>query len=347
MLGLSIDVTNACNRNCIHCLRDKLEPRGFFPLNLFKEILGQARDCGIGYVSLTGGEPTLHPTWNEFLIALAEKGFEFSIVSNGYMFKEKTLPILLEPSIRKHLDGLCFSLDGAFANSHDALRGEHSFQEVIEAANLCRLKGLPLSTKTVVTNLNKGELAEMALLSAAIGVSQHSFLALTPTPRAIEEDIVLSIQDMRKAYSFITGSLVPAMKTHIIMEGSWGVDHALFTCNAYQQDYSVDHLGNLLFCCNLSHVCNGNELPILGKEFLADLKTESLRKGIIQHHRLLAQFTEDRLNDTSTESLLTSFPCWWCFNYFGKLEWIKDYSYSPWVNEVLSPKCLAQNNYLT
>lgn len=343
MPDLSIDVTNSCNRDCIHCLRDKVEARRHFSLNLFKQIIDQACDCGIRHVSLTGGEPTLHPNWSELLIALAKRGLQFSIVSNGYKFREKTLPILLEAIVRKHLDGVCFSLDGSSADSHDALRGEDSFQEVIEAANLCRLKGIPLSIKTVVINLNREELAEIALLGSAIGATQHSFIALSPTPRAIENEIVPSLKEMRKAYSVITGSLVPAMKMQINLESSWGVDHILFTCNAYQQAYSVDHLGNLLFCCNLSHVCNGNKPAILGKEFLADLKRKSLKEGIIQHHRLLAQFTEDRLNDTSSESLLASFPCWWCFEYFDKLGWIENYTDSPWVQEVFC----SQGNRIT
>jgi len=336
MPDLSVDVTNACNLDCFHCLRDKLGSRKHLSLDLFKQILDQARDCGINYISLTGGEPTIHPKWNEFLNVLAEREFKFSIVSNGYGFGERTLPTLLEPIVRKHLESMCFSLDGASAKSHDALRGESSFREVIEAVNLCRLKGIPLSIKTVVTNLNKEELTEIALLGSNLGVIQHSFIALTPTPRAIKEEIVPSIEEMKKAYSFITGSLVPAIKTQINLEGSWGIDRALFACNAYQQVYSVDHLGNLLFCCNLSHVYNGDKPSILGREFLADLKKESLKEGIIRHHRLLAQFTEDRLNDASADSLLTSFACWWCFKYFNKLEWIENYANSPWVQEVFS-----------
>lgn len=334
MPDLSVDVTNACNRDCIYCLRDKVEPREFLPLSLFKDILDQALECGIKYVSLTGGEPTLHPAWDEFLFALPERGFEFSIVSNGYRFKEKTLPILLEPTVRKHLDSVCLSLDGAHTTTHDALRGKDSFQEVIAAANLCRLKGIPLSIKTVVTNLNKGELLEIAMLGSTLGAVEHSFLALTPTPRAIDEGIVPSVEDMRKSYSFITGTLVPAMKTQINLEASWGADRALFICNAYQQAYSIDHLGNLLFCCNLSHVCNGNKPSTLGKEFLADLNKETLKKGIIQHHQLLAQFTEERLTSVSTDSLLGSFACWWCLGYFQKLGWIKNYANSPWVKEM-------------
>jgi len=67
------------------------------------------------------------------------------------------------------------------------------------------------------------------------------------------------------------------------------------------------------------------------------LKKESLKKGIIQHYLLLARFTKNRLNDARNRDMLFSYPCWWCLKYFGKLEWVKKYSYSPWVKEVFSP----------
>ena len=27
---------------------------------------------------------------------------------------------------------------------------------------------------------------------------------------------------------------------------------------------------------------------------------------------------------------LTLDPCYWCFNHFGKLEWLRDFPESPW-----------------
>jgi len=243
--------------------------------------------------------------------------------------------LLLDTAVKRYLEYLCLSLDGASSNSHDALRGENSFQEVIEAANLCRLGGIPLAIKTVVTNLNKRELMEIAVLGATLKAKQHSFLALTPTLQAIEKEIIPSPEEMRGIHSFITGRLVPTIKTEIVLEGSWGIEEDLFCCNAYQQAYSVDHLDNLLFCCNLSHIFNGNKPATLGKEFLVDLKRESLKEGIIQHYRLLAQFTEAKLNNVFSGSLLSSFICWWCLGYFNKRDWIENYTESPWVKEIV------------
>jgi len=331
---LGIETTNDCNRNCIHCVRDKKEKREYLPLDLFQRIIDQSYDLGIRYVSLTGGEPTLYPDWAELLCALVERGLKFGVVTNGWKFKEKTLPLLLNPITKRHLVTVCFSLDGFNADSHDFLRGEGSFREVIEAANLCRLKRIPFSIKTVVSSINKEELTEIALLVSALGAREHSFISLLPTPRLVKENFILTPKESRILYSFISGSLIPSMKTRINLEGSWGINSALFSCNAYQQTYNVDYLGNLIFCCNLSHVSDTDKPATALKEFLGDLREESLREGIIRHHELLAQFTGDRLKDTQSSSELFSNPCYWCYKYFGKLEFIRKYPDSPWVKEM-------------
>jgi len=331
---LSIETTNACNRSCIHCVRDKEEKRQHFPLELFEQIINESYELGIRYICLTGGETTLHPNFTNLLSSLAERGLTFGFVTNGLDFNSRVLPTLLIPTIRRYLVTVCFSLDGANADSHDYLRGEGSFKDVIEAISLCHLKGIPFSIKTAVSNINKEELTEIALLVSSLGAIEHNFLSLLPTPELLKENLMLTPKETRIVYSFISGSLVPSMKSRINLEGSWGVNSTLFICNAYQQIYSVDYLGNLLFCCNLSHISRGDLPALMGTEFIIDLKLNSLKEGIIQHHRLLAKFTEDRLKDLHSSPELLSSPCCWCYKYFGKLEFINQNPKSSWSREM-------------
>ncbi len=324
MPDLSIDLTNVCNRDCIHCLRDKLEPRKHLPLDVFIEILDSAYSFGITHISLTGGEPTLHPAWPDMLVALAERKLKFSFVSNGYQFKQRTLPVLSNPMVKRYLDSICLSLDGASPTSHNTLRGNDSFSEVIDAANLSRLQGLPLSFKTVVTNANIQEIIEIALLGSKLGANQHSFLTLVPTPRLLENNLLPSHEETKQIFLFIKSDIIPNIKTEIMIEGSWGEDSALFNCNAYQQSYSIDHLGNAVFCCNLSHVCNGNKPSIMGKEMLGSVNVEGLEKCIARHYELLSKFTSVRLSSMSDQNCLYPYPCLWCLDYFGKLTWKKE-----------------------
>jgi MoaA/NifB/PqqE/SkfB family radical SAM enzyme len=162
--GLSIELTNVCNRNCLHYFRNKADPPEFLPLPLAREALDQARALGFRTLCLTGGEVALYPPLEEFISLAVDHGFTFSLVTNGHRFRENLLPLLAAPQNRRKLSGVCFSLDGAKAESHDTLRGAGSFREVIEAIALCELKDLPFGLKSVITNFNKEELGDLAIL---------------------------------------------------------------------------------------------------------------------------------------------------------------------------------------
>jgi len=65
MFSLCFEITNVCSKHCLHCLRDKLEPPASISLSLMEKVLAQARELKIREVSLTGGEVTLHPQFQE------------------------------------------------------------------------------------------------------------------------------------------------------------------------------------------------------------------------------------------------------------------------------------------
>ena len=81
MFSLSIEPTNLCNRNCLHCIRDKLEPRESIPLDLVEKILKEAKALKIGSVSLTGGEVVLYPYLEELIRMIVDCGLRFRLVT--------------------------------------------------------------------------------------------------------------------------------------------------------------------------------------------------------------------------------------------------------------------------
>lgn len=332
MLSLAVELNNHCNRSCLHCLRDKLEPRENIPLSLVDSILKQAKELGIGTICLTGGEVALYPQLEELSGMIASYGLNFNLVTNGFRFQEKMLPLLAQPGIKKKLEAVCLSLDGARAASHDALRGKGSFNEVIEAATLCRLTEIPLSLKSVITNFNKRELTELALLGATLGVDIHNFFAPHPTPGLIKERIIPDPEELERLMALISGSLAKTVSSRIRLESySTAV---LAKCNAFA-GMNVDYRGNLVFCCSLSHFAGDGEPSQAGEENVADLNEVSLSDGVSRHFHLLAKFITRRLQDADKLTGLTREPCYWCLKYFGKFNWLKNYPESPWAEAVL------------
>ena len=336
MFALCIEPTNLCNRSCLHCIRDKLESRESISLDLAERILKQARALRISSISLTGGEVALYPHLEQLIQTIVDYGFRFKLVTNGFRFQERMLPLLAQPNIKKRLDEVCFSLDSATAVNHDALRGKGSFKEVMEAVTLCRLKDIPMGLKSVISNFNKGELTELALLGATLGAQNHGFVSLLPTPRLIKERIIPSPEELAGIVSWIAGSLAQTIRTNISI-GAYSPPAVVFQCNSFHTP-TVDYRGNFIFCCNLSHVTNEAQPSALDQEFLANLEEVSLSEGISRHFELLARLMRRRLEDAENLSPLTYIPCYWCFKYFGKFNWLKNYPESPWAAGILDDK---------
>ena len=47
MPTVAIGITNVCNLDCIHCLRNKVEPKFSISPDLFKKIIVQIAELGI------------------------------------------------------------------------------------------------------------------------------------------------------------------------------------------------------------------------------------------------------------------------------------------------------------
>ncbi|MBM4294468.1 MAG: radical SAM protein [Deltaproteobacteria bacterium] len=358
---LALEPTSLCNRSCRHCLRNPADPPGSLPLEVADSILAQAETLGFRAVCLTGGEVSLYPHLEDLLSLIAARGFKLTLVTNGFKFGERLLPLLLKPPVKERVASVCFSLDGAGAATHDGLRGPKSFREVFEALLLCRGHRIPTSLKSVVTalTLNQGELTELALLGARLGAKEHEFLYPILNPKLIREGLLPSQDKLNATMRWLAADLVGALRARVNMEDGRG-PAALsgpgpgrtakyeITVNGYLPEgpngecrelveaLYVDYLGNLVFCCTLSHVNMGDRAPTPPvRELVADLKEVPLKEGIERRRRLADEVMNARRNDPGNSRGLAATPCLWCLRWFGKLEWLRDFPQSSWAADVL------------
>ena len=336
MYELALEVTNLCNRDCIHCMRNKADVKESIPLELVADLLPQARALGMKCVSLTGGEVSLYPDLPALLDLITDFGFQFSLVTNGYRFKDRLLPLLLQPKVRGKVSAVGFSLDGARAETHDALRGKGSFKEVLEGASLCKMTGISLAFKSLINNFNKDELLDLAFLGATLSAATHNFIYPFPVPRTIRAGIQPSPEELHSLTLWIKESLGPAFQTTIEIDGySFSQEGALFNCGQ-DKCLTVDHQGNLILCCNLSHAIAEAGIPTtFGAECLGNLQDISLKEGIIRHFQAATRLVEARLEHVERLNGVNQNLCFWCLTHFGKFDWLRNYPDSPWAEGVL------------
>jgi MoaA/NifB/PqqE/SkfB family radical SAM enzyme len=95
---IAFHLTGRCQLDCKHWLPDPGQKPLDLALDVIVQILDQARAIyGIEHVSLTGGEPTLHPQFVEVIDAIA--------AHTGVAFVHKPItPALLSRRVRQILD---------------------------------------------------------------------------------------------------------------------------------------------------------------------------------------------------------------------------------------------------
>jgi MoaA/NifB/PqqE/SkfB family radical SAM enzyme len=327
MKAPTIDIVNFCNFTCRHCLVAKPEKPVFMDKDMFSDLMEELRDLGFRYAGITGsGEVSLHPQLEEIFLSLARNTIDFEILTNGYLFKEKILPLISSPFIRKRIRLIGFSLDSAEEEKHDRNRKDGSFRRVVEGIGICRLLDIPCYVKTAVTNDNKHELRDILLFTSGLNVVSQSFLFVQPTKYLIEEGLIPDPEEIYRLFMQLTEwqRIFPRLKIE-----AFNPTNDIFTCNAFFK-FGLDEEGNFLFCNNLSNVGTSPE-SYKGKECLGNIRDTSLTDLIVRHLNLLPDILEWRFKKREIIKRAPLSLCNWCFLQFGKLDWLKEYQESPWA----------------
>jgi MoaA/NifB/PqqE/SkfB family radical SAM enzyme len=320
MPGVAVELTNHCNLSCKHCFDKRHSARGYLNIDTLETILYNAKQHGFDYISLTGGEPTLHPEFPKILEMVPSAGYEVGFVTNGWNFIDiykRMTEALLKVAI------ITFSLDGAKESTHDALRCRGSFRHVMQAVSICTVKGISFTFNTVITSQNQDEIEALVELSAKLGSRGIRFGYLMPTQRSLAEKLVLDQAQLKETQAVII-KLQEKHELPIILAPGF-YTHNLFPCAPLQQtEFNIDWQGNVTLCCHLSGYGDGSSTKdIIGnfnelsfKEANRGLKhiVDQLHKYKNEHH------DGPHFKDTDY------FPCWYCLNYFEKVNCLKNFT---------------------
>ena len=112
-----IELTSKCNERCIHCYI----PHKFKLYNIDEKLyynsLKQAADMGVLALTLSGGEPMLHPKFKDFLKAAKQYDFYVNILSNLTLLDDETVRIMREGNV----SSVQVSLYSMIPSHHDSI----------------------------------------------------------------------------------------------------------------------------------------------------------------------------------------------------------------------------------
>ena len=80
--GIYIEITSICNRNCPYCYNDSSLEGLFLDKEVIFRVFNECKQSGITSVSLSGGEPFMHPDIDEILAKLEELHMRAVVITN-------------------------------------------------------------------------------------------------------------------------------------------------------------------------------------------------------------------------------------------------------------------------
>lgn len=185
-------ITRGCNLRCRHCYTgarhrtDGMHPPAM-DTGLFRDIVRRAKQLGVSYVKLSGGEPLLHPRIGEILEIAGRERIGVVLSTNGVL----CTPSLVRELSRIRLRGVSVSLDGADAETHEWVRGETGcFDKTLRGIRTLADAGLFPNIAMVILRRNIRQLGTVVRLAESLGASSVTFNLAQPTGRgaALQDD---------------------------------------------------------------------------------------------------------------------------------------------------------------
>ncbi len=175
-----VRLTYDCNNHCTFCL-DTLAHNGTMRGNMdIKVQIVEGRKKGATRLILSGGEPTMHPNFLDFVKLGKRAGYpKVQTVTNGRMF---AYPEFLDVAAQNGLDEITFSLHGHNAKLHDALVGTPgAFVQETAGLKAALASGrFIVNVDIVINKQNVKHLPEMLDTFIGWGVQEFDLLHIIP-----------------------------------------------------------------------------------------------------------------------------------------------------------------------
>jgi len=118
-------------------------------------------------ISFSGGEPLVRYKFlKECIKLIYNEGIEVGLLTNGTLATRQALQELKNCG----LHWVRYSLEGSTQEIHDVMRGEDTFNKVIESMRAAKELGLETHIRTTVTKLNVHDVENIILLARSLNV---------------------------------------------------------------------------------------------------------------------------------------------------------------------------------
>lgn len=183
-IGGNFELTARCNFNCpmcyVHLSQEDVQARGKeLTAQQWISLAQQARDSGMIFALLTGGEPFVRKDFFEIYGAMKKMGLMVSINSNGSMLSGEILEKLLaDPPFRINI-----SLYGGCQETYRNMCGQDAFDRVLENIRALKAAGVDVRLNLSVTPYNRKDLDRIYAIAKELEVHVKASAYMYPPIR--------------------------------------------------------------------------------------------------------------------------------------------------------------------
>lgn len=202
--SIYVELTEKCNYKCRYCYNQSdVSKNRFISFQDYCSFLDNAKMHGLKQITLSGGEPTLHPQFYDVLYENHKAGIKQTIITNGSTLDARLCDALKRMDINCNL-----TLDGGDCQTHNFYRGAGAYECLSDNLRLLREKNL-LSQTNVRCNLtmkNHNQMIAMAEYLERYGVRQFSFALIRAQGRGVDVDTI-SLPEMPNVQKKLKSSI--------------------------------------------------------------------------------------------------------------------------------------------
>lgn len=183
-VGGTFELTARCNFNCpmcyVHMTQEQVDAAGKeLTAAQWLELAREARDRGMIFALLTGGEPLMRRDFFEIYKGMKELGLLISINTNGSMLQGEILEkFLADPPARFNI-----SLYGGTNETYRNMCGVPAYDRVKESIRVLRKAGVDVSLNLSITPYNRQDLEQIHADAVELDVNVRSSSYMYPPVR--------------------------------------------------------------------------------------------------------------------------------------------------------------------
>lgn len=227
---IQIDVTNICNLECNHCYKTANSSKKNIGFYQIKELLSFFNK-GLQSIGLTGGEPLLHPQFENIVNLCRNKAKKLELNTNGLLLYK------VSPDTINQFDNISISLYGLNNDEYKANVGiNYGYDMLQKSCTYLKENNCKFNVSILLNKLNYSSMRAYVNLAVELGAFSVQFGKVSKLGRAndpFKDWLYLNLEEEKIAYRTMR-ELIKEYYTKIkIVE--WGRN--IYTTNNHETSF--------------------------------------------------------------------------------------------------------------